>query len=134
MEVILAAKALIIVGDDALILRNSDTHPRWPLMGDLPGGTIEHGETIEDGLIREVLEECGIELKPFDAQEMYAVTHSNDEVMVVYHFFVARLDSKPEIVMDFEHDEFKWVPIADIEGVESPYQEGIDHCRQAGLL
>lgn len=134
MRTIVAAKALVIVGDEGLVLRNSDTHPRWPLQGDMPGGTIEEGETIEDGLIREVEEETSIRLERSQIKELYTMTYSDDEIVVMYHFFAVHLDTKPEIVMDFEHDQFSWVKLTDIKGIEEPYQQGIDNALSHGLI
>ena len=134
MHVIVAAKALIVVGDEGLVLRNSDTHPRWPLKGDLPGGTIEDNETIEAGLLREILEETAIALDSAHVKQQYAITKSNDDVTVVYHFYVAHLEVKPDVVLDWEHDQYEWVKLTEIQGVETPYQEGIDHSLKVGLL
>lgn len=51
-----------VVVDDrgrALILRRRDNSHWEP-----PGGVLEHGETIEDGLRREVFEETGLKIEP----------------------------------------------------------------------
>jgi ADP-ribose pyrophosphatase YjhB (NUDIX family) len=51
-----------VVVDDhgrALIIRRHD-NGRW----EPPGGVLEHGETIEDGLRREVYEETGLKIEP----------------------------------------------------------------------
>lgn len=134
MNNILAAKVLIVVGDEGLVLRNSDTHPRWPLMGDLPGGTVEEGETVEDGLIREVFEETSVTLEVSDVEELHAMTKANEEVNVTYHFFGCRLNEKPAITLSFEHDQYHWVKLSDISGVEQPYQDGIVHALKFGLI
>jgi 8-oxo-dGTP diphosphatase len=51
----------VIVDDEgrALIIQRRDNGHWEP-----PGGVLEHGETIEDGLRREVYEETGLEVQP----------------------------------------------------------------------
>jgi 8-oxo-dGTP pyrophosphatase MutT (NUDIX family) len=51
----------VVVDDDgrALILQRRD-NGRW----EPPGGVLEHGETIDDGLRREVFEETGLKIEP----------------------------------------------------------------------
>lgn len=40
---------------------------------DLPGGKIEHGETIEEGLKRELIEEIGVNIKSYNLLDVYSV-------------------------------------------------------------
>lgn len=51
----------VVVDDQgrALIIRRRDNGQWEP-----PGGVLEHGETIEDGLRREVYEETGLKIEP----------------------------------------------------------------------
>jgi ADP-ribose pyrophosphatase YjhB (NUDIX family) len=51
----------VVVDDQgrALIIRRRDNGHWEP-----PGGILEHGETIEDGLRREVYEETGLKIEP----------------------------------------------------------------------
>ena len=51
----------VVVNDQgrALIVRRRDNGHWEP-----PGGVLEHGETIEDGLRREVYEETGLKIEP----------------------------------------------------------------------
>lgn len=47
-----------------LILRRTETKTYMPGKWDIPGGSMEKGETIEETVTREVLEETGIRIKP----------------------------------------------------------------------
>ena len=51
-----SVKAVIIVGGSVLLVLNTDDRGDWYL---LPGGGQSHGETIEQALQRECLEEVG---------------------------------------------------------------------------
>lgn len=55
---IVAASALIRNGEGAIALVKTERRG-W----ELPGGQIELGETLTDGLQREILEECGIKVE-----------------------------------------------------------------------
>jgi ADP-ribose pyrophosphatase YjhB (NUDIX family) len=60
--------AAAIIQDDGRILaieRRDDGH--W----EPPGGVLEHGETIHQGLVREVLEETGLEVEPLSLTGVY---------------------------------------------------------------
>lgn len=51
-----SAKAIVLRGRDVLLLRKPSG--KW----DLPGGKIESGETVYQGLLREVREEAGLDV------------------------------------------------------------------------
>lgn len=55
--------AAVITDDEGrtLLIRRADTG-EWQI----PGGVLERGETIHDGLRREVLEETGLLIEPGD--------------------------------------------------------------------
>src|SRR5919106_4723427 len=57
---------VIIEDGSALIIRRRD-NSRW----EPPGGVLENGESIEDGLVREVFEETGIRVEPVALTGVY---------------------------------------------------------------
>jgi 8-oxo-dGTP diphosphatase len=68
---------IIDQGRAVLIRRGSE-----PLLGEwsIPGGTLEIGETLEQGVARELLEETGIQVRVLDLIEVFDRIYSDDGV------------------------------------------------------
>lgn len=61
------AKLLLFIGDALVILRRDDKPDiPWPNHLDFPGGALDPGETIEDCILRETMEEVGLSLTEAD--------------------------------------------------------------------
>lgn len=61
---------------------------RAPLEGywSLPGGVLETGERLEDGVCREVLEETGLIVKPLRVVEIFERIMRDAKGRVEYHY------------------------------------------------
>jgi 8-oxo-dGTP pyrophosphatase MutT (NUDIX family) len=134
VKTIRAAKVLVVVNDEVLLLRNSATHPRWPFYSDLPGGTVEEGESTEDTVIRETFEETSIKLDKKDLQLIHGSTMLKPDVYIVYQLYRVDLPNKPDITLSYEHDEYKWVPLSDAAKLEPHYQQAFDYLKSNNLL
>src|SRR5260370_41095084 len=66
---ILGVGAIIIESDRVLLVERG----REPLKGywSLPGGVLEVGEKLADGLSREILEETGLVIEPLSGVEIF---------------------------------------------------------------
>jgi len=75
----------VIVQDGKVLLVKRKYEPlagQWSL----PGGAVEVGETLEACLVREMLEETGLEIRVGPVIEVFdRITH-DDEGRVLYHF------------------------------------------------
>ena len=96
-----------------LIVKRNENDNLYPGAWEFPGGHLEDGETIKEGLKRELLEEIGFtdEFNPI-------ITHYYDEIKskngkLIYNLeidFIINVDrSKLEIKLSDEHSEYKWV-------------------------
>ena len=111
----LVAAKVIIKNPEGRILtvRRSKTAPRRPLTWDFPGGLIEPGETMEEAVTREALEEAGISIslpQPLARQRIYGLD---------IQLFSASTDSA-KVTLSYEHDMFQWVTPDEFELLDAP--------------
>ena len=125
-----AAKALIRDGQGRiLVLYRSETHPRLAHDIDLPGGELEHDESPESGLAREIIEETGlvVRLASDDLihswRSFFGATHMLYEVSV---------STEVAMQISWEHESFVWM--LEDEFVNAPAIDEFIHKVQEKLL
>jgi 8-oxo-dGTP diphosphatase len=81
---VLGVGALILNGTRVLLVRRG----REPLKGlwSLPGGVLELGETLAEGLQREVREELGLEVRILEVVEVFERITRDAQGRVAYHY------------------------------------------------
>jgi len=77
---------VIIEKGRTLLIRRG--HP--PLKGEwsIPGGTLEAGETLVEGVRRELAEETGIEVRVLDLIEVFERIFHDEDGRAKYHFVI----------------------------------------------
>ncbi len=81
------AVGAIALSEGRVLLIQRGTPPaqgKWTL----PGGAIEVGESPEDALIREIQEECQLEIRPTRVVEIVNKVIRDDEGKVLYHYLI----------------------------------------------
>jgi ADP-ribose pyrophosphatase YjhB (NUDIX family) len=97
-----------VVVDDhgrALLIQRRDNH-RW----EPPGGVLELGESIDDGLRREVREETGLDVEPVALTGVY----KNMKRGIVALVFRCKATSG-ELSISDETEAFRWATAAEVE-------------------
>ena len=117
------AKILIIDGDGnvlTLTLSEHLKHPEKSYQPDLPGGIVDAGEPEHLGVIREVQEECGIDLDPVKIQLAYTETAYDEEEnkSVTKLLYVTHLDNTPAVTLSWEHSDYKWVSVTELQNLD----------------
>lgn len=102
-------------GDQVLLaLRKPEQHQgnRW----EFPGGKLEPGETLQAGLVRELIEEIGITAT--QSVERAVIEHSYPDKQVRLHFWdVLAFEGTPEGV---EGQRLQWVALQDLGSLDFP--------------
>lgn len=103
----MAVKAVITDADGRqLLLRRSSDSRNFVGLWEWPGGKLDPGEDFADGLAREVMEECGLEV------EFTGLAGASEfempKVRVVMLCMHARVTGG-ELCLSEEHDDFVWL-------------------------
>lgn len=102
-----AARAVIRRPDGRiLLLLRARTVSTDPGAWELPGGKMDHGETLRNALAREVEEETGLRIQ---VGEPFHVTHFTKEPFWVTSVTFECHDPDGEVRLSEEHDEHAWV-------------------------
>lgn len=105
----LVVSAVIHAENKVLVVRRSkqDTYPGlWEFPG---GGVDEVGESVVEALRREVEEETSITLPPFPTGEVM-VHPTRTALRIVLRFDLEKI---PNVTLSEEHDEFRFVDVAE---------------------
>ena len=107
-----AVKALLFDQDKFLLVKRSDKargeHHYW----ELPGGRMEFGETPENALQRELMEETGLSaniLCPLQTLSFFR----EEETQIVGITFLCKAESN-KVRLSNEHDDFAWIRFDEI--------------------
>jgi len=100
----------ILVRSGTLLLGLRATHCRsYPDCWDVIGGHVEAGETLEQTLVREVLEEIGV--TPVDFARLVSLPFGADGASALHIYRVDRWSGGDPAIRNDEHAELGWFGI-----------------------
>lgn len=100
----------IIERDGLVLAAQRSASMSMPLKWEFPGGKVDHGESLEECLRRELVEEMGIDVQV--KKKLPASTHVYPTFTVTLHPFVCSLGSGT--IHLHEHAAIIWLPPANL--------------------
>jgi mutator protein MutT len=98
--------------DELLLVRRAENDNFLPGIWELPGGGTEYGETPEQGLSREIMEECGITitiLDPFGAGDYFMGKRDTEMQRIEIIYLCSMNPSDQKVKLSHEHTEYAWI-------------------------
>ena len=110
-----AVGAVVIEGDAVLLIKRAFP----PRQGEwsLPGGQLELGESLADGVRREVREETGLEVEVGPVVEVFDRVHRDEAGRIRYHFVIVDFlchASGGTLAAGDDAADARWVPRAEV--------------------
>lgn len=107
-------KALILRDNKFLVMHNNGVKAD---LWELPGGRMEFGETAEETLKREIMEETGLIVNPIKLLDTWNLIKVNHQITGI--IYLCSIE-EGELTLSDEHDAYKWIN-ADKESLDIMY-------------
>lgn len=117
-ELFAAAHAMIFRTDKILLTRRAPGRNYMPGKWDIPGGTIEKGESPEQALLREIAEETGIHVSlgpPIYIYNNMVQFPKRQTLQIVY---LAMYNDGEVRLNPREHTDHRWVTLEELVAME----------------
>jgi 8-oxo-dGTP diphosphatase len=115
-EVIHVAVAAIVNQNNEVLISQRAEESHQGGLWEFPGGKIEKTETVEQALVREILEELGVQLVSF--RPLIKIIHQYTDRKVLLD--VWRVDGYQGEPSGLEGQLFRWQPVRELNALEFP--------------
>ena len=109
----IAVKALLFHKDKFLLIKRSEKARGDYYFWEFPGGRLEFGESPDDALLREIMEEIGLQadsICPINTWSFF----KDENTEVVGITFLCETDTN-SVNLSKEHDEYVWITYDDLD-------------------
>ncbi len=115
---VIGVGAVILDGERVLLIRRG--HEPMKGQWSIPGGALEVGESLLDGVVREVREETGLEVEPIRLIEVLDRIVRDDDERVRFHYvlidYLCRVTGGA-LCCATDATEARWASVKELDGV-----------------
>lgn len=109
------AAAVVVLGGDVLCMqRREGKSPSTSLKWEFPGGKMEEGETPQQTIVRELLEEMDYDVVP--VRKLATVEHEYPDFSITLHTWLCRAATRHFNMK--EHLAFRWLAPKDVPSLD----------------
>lgn len=116
--IVLVAACALVDADRRVLVAQRPEGKSMAGLWEFPGGKVEHGETPEEAVIRELQEELGIETKVACLAPLTFASHTYEKFHLLMPLFVCR--QYEGIPMPREGQVLKWIRPASLRDIPMP--------------
>lgn len=115
----IVVSAAIIHMDDKILIAQRLEGSHLEFLWEFPGGKVEEGESPEECIVREILEELGIRIEVSDIYDVVFNKYDDRTILLlVYDCEYVSGDPKP-----IECNAFNWVTIDELDSYKFTYAD-----------
>ena len=119
--------AFFIKEDKILLSRRFNTGHEDGNYG-LPSGHIEDGETLKDGVCREIKEEVGVIVLPTDLQLVHVMHRKKEDIRMSFFFLATSFLEEPKNIEPDKCDDLQWFSLDNLPSNTISYvRQAIEH-------
>ena len=112
------AAAVAIINDGKVLMLKRKDNKKWTL----PGGTLELDESLTDCAIREIKEECGLDVNIKDIIGTYTdpnirIEYSDGEVRREFTIVFYGIVQSDNVIIDDESSEYQWINLNNVKNL-----------------
>ena len=105
--------AIIFCGKKVLVAQHNN-HPLHQYKWEFPGGKVEHGETPENAIVREIKEELSVVVEV--VKRLLPVNYDYGQLAIELNPIICRV--KSGTVKLNEHLNYKWAGLEELDGLD----------------
>ena len=109
--------AFILNGKGELLIARRAKEPAKGTL-DLPGGFVDNEETAEQGMVREIKEETGLEITTENIEYLFSVPnvyrYSGMDIHTLDLFFLCHVEGEPTVNAEDDAAELTWLPLREV--------------------
>lgn len=109
--------AFILNGKGELLIARRAKEPAKGTL-DLPGGFVDNEETAEQGMVREIKEETGLEITTENIEYLFSVPnvyrYSGMDIHTLDLFFLCHVEGEPTVKAEDDAAELTWLPLREV--------------------